>query len=111
MQQEDAPSAARTSVHSTITDAIIAAIEAGAPRYEMPWHRSGPGRSRPVNAVSRRPYRGVNVLALWIAAETKGYTHGVWATYRQWAALGAQVRKDEKGSPIVFFKEIERSAI
>jgi antirestriction protein ArdC len=63
-----------------------------------------------VNASSRIPYRGVNVLALWIAAEKKCYHTGTWATYRQWTALNAQVRKGETGSLIVFFKEIERRA-
>jgi len=28
----------------------------------------------------------------------------VWATYRQWAELGAQVRKGERASPVVFWK-------
>jgi antirestriction protein ArdC len=74
----------------------------------MPWHGSGLRRGRPVNAASRIPYRGVNVLALWIAAEKRGYRTGIWATYRQWTALDAQVRKAETGSLIVFFKEVER---
>jgi antirestriction protein ArdC len=107
MQQEEAPSAARTSVHFTITDAIVAAIEAGAPRYEMPWHRSGPALGRPTNADSKMPYRGVNVLALWVAAQKRGYGSGTWATYRQWKKLEAQVRKGETGTAVVFFKEIE----
>ena len=33
----------------------------------MPWHRSGV--SRPVNALTKKSYRGVNVVALWAAAE------------------------------------------
>jgi len=101
---------ARHDIRATITEQIVAAIEAGAPTFEMPWHRSGPSLGRPVNAVSGRPYRGVNVLALWVAALKKGYGSGTWATYRQWASLGAQVRKGEKGTPIVFYKEIERAA-
>jgi antirestriction protein ArdC len=32
------------------------------------------------------------------------------ATYRQWAALGAQVRKGEKGAYIVFYKSLNSSA-
>jgi antirestriction protein ArdC len=98
------------TVHARITEEIVAAIAAGAPKFEMPWHGTGHRRGRPVNAASRIPYRGVNVLALWIAAEKKGYPTGTWATYRQWSALDAQVRKGETGSLIVFFKEIERHA-
>jgi antirestriction protein ArdC len=35
----------------------------------------------------------------------RGYPYAVWATYRQWAELGAQVRKGEKASSVIFYKE------
>ncbi len=35
------------------------------------------------------------------------YNHGLWGTYRQWQEAGAQVRKDEKSSFIVFYKQFE----
>jgi antirestriction protein ArdC len=110
MYENEGPIVPQKTVHARITEEIVAAIAAGAPEFEMPWHGSGLQRGRPVNAASRIPYRGVNVLALWIAAEKKGYHTGTWATYRQWGALDAQVRKGETGSLIVFFKEIERRA-
>jgi len=97
----------RESVYVTITERIAAAIAAGAPRFEMPWHQSGPLLGRPLNALSRKPYRGINVLALWVAAQSRAFATGRWATYRQWATLGAQVRKGEKGSVIVFYKKAE----
>ena len=50
-------------------------------------------------------YRGVNVLALWITAEASGYSSGLWGTYRQWASLGAQIRKGEHGTTAVFWKQ------
>jgi antirestriction protein ArdC len=108
MQENEGPTAPQKTVHARITEEILAAIAAGAPKFEMPWHGSGLRRGRPLNAASRIPYRGVNVLALWVAAEKKGYRTGTWATYRQWTALDAQVRKGETGSLIVFFKEVER---
>lgn len=55
--------AERIDIHQTITDRIIAAIEAGPGRWQLPWHR-GSGDSRPVNIASNQPYRGVNILAL-----------------------------------------------
>lgn len=109
MQQESSV-VSRSSVHSKITEEIIAAIAAGASTFEMPWHRRGSSLGRPVNAVSKMPYRGVNVLALWVAARKKGYASGVWATYRQWAKLGAQVQQGQTGTVIVFFKEVERTS-
>jgi len=41
---------------------------------------------------------------LWATAQAEGYPSAVWATYRQWAELGAQVRKGEQSSPVVFWK-------
>lgn len=97
----------RGDVYSRVTAQIIAAIEAGAGSFEMPWHHDGSTTS-PLNAASRRAYRGVNVIALWAAAEGYGYPTGVYATYKQWAALGAQVRKGERGHLGVFWKTFDR---
>lgn len=87
-----------------VTQQIIAAIETGAEDFVMPWHRWGESMGSPINAVTRRPYRGINKLLLWIAAELDGHCSGRWATYRQWTAGGAQVRKGEKATAIVFWK-------
>ena len=94
----------RKDIFTNITDTIVAAIEAGASKYEMPWNKQGADSMLPVNAVTRKPYRGANVLMLWATAEEKGYPTHVWATYKQWEQLGAQVRKGEKSSLIIFWK-------
>jgi antirestriction protein ArdC len=96
----------RHDVYEAITDRVIAAIEEGAGQWQMPWHRSGV--SRPLNAHTKKAYRGVNVLALWVAADAEGYGTGFWASYKQWQELKAQVRKGERASLIVFWKELER---
>ena len=93
-------------VYTQVTDTLIAAIEAGAGNWQMPWHRHGVAHSRPSNALTGKRYRGVNVLALWAAAEARGFSTGIWGTYKQWQEKGAQVRKGEKSSLVVFFKEM-----
>ena len=87
-----------------ITRQIIDAIEAGAGEFKMPWHRWGEEIGQPVNAASGRAYRGFNTILLWSAAEKHGYSSGRWATYRQWSHSGAQVRKGEKSTPILFWR-------
>ena len=77
-----ASSAKRADVYTRITEEIAAAIEAGAGEWRMPWHHDGTAVTRPENVASRRRYRGVNVLALWIAAQSCGYAHGLWGTWR-----------------------------
>lgn len=97
----------RADVYSRITDQIAAAIEAGVTEWRMPWHHDGQSISRPINLASKKPYRGINVLALWIAAAAGCYTHGLWGTYRQWLAVGAQVSKGERGTTVVLWKQFQ----
>jgi len=97
----------RFDVYTSITDQIIAAIEAGAEHPQMPWHSQGSIIERPINVASQRAYRGVNTVALWASAYCQEFTHGLWGTYRQWQDRGAQVRKGEKSSVIIFYKDIE----
>lgn len=90
-------------IYQQITQQIISAIEAGTGSFQMPWHSDG-GSLRPLNASTGKPYRGINILALWSAADERGYSSDRWATYKQWSEMGAQVRKGEKSSHIVFWK-------
>lgn len=103
-------SAARADVYTRITHEIIAAIEAGTGQWRMPWHHDGAAITRPANVASRKRYRGINVLALWIAAEARGYGSGLWGTFRQWQTAGGQVRKGERGTTVVLWKPFGANA-
>jgi len=100
----------RFDIHQHITNQIVTAIEAGAGEFRLPWHRKAGNIMRPVNIASKKAYRGVNILALWAAADASGYESGIWGTYKQWTEAGAQVRKGEKASYVVFYKEITVAA-
>jgi antirestriction protein ArdC len=95
----------RFDIHQHVTNQIVATLEQGAGNFCLPWHRADASTMRPVNAASKAAYRGVNILALWAAAEQKGFASGLWGTYRQWESLGAQVRKGERASYVVFYKD------
>jgi antirestriction protein ArdC len=97
-----APSSADAG-YAEITARIVAAIEAGAGSYKLPWQREN-GTDRPVNALSGNRYNGINVLSLWEAGDRCGYKSGTWATFNQWKELGCPVRKGERGTRIVFVK-------
>lgn len=60
----------------------------------------------PVNVAGRR-YRGVNVPLLWATADAVGYRSNVWGTYKQWTERKAQVRKGEKATMVVFWKQLQ----
>lgn len=100
----------RLDIHQHITDQILALVEKSRGEFMLPWHVPA-STFRPTNVASNKPYRGVNILALWAAAENAGYTSGLWGTYRQWAEAGAQVRRGEKASYIVFYKEAGRGDV
>jgi antirestriction protein ArdC len=92
-----------TDIYQSITDQIVAALEAGAPPWVCPWQGSDADMA-PANLGTRRPYRGVNVLLLNMQAMLRGYGSNRWLTYQQARGLGAQVRKGETDTSIVFFK-------
>jgi antirestriction protein ArdC len=97
----------KADIYQAVTDKIISAIEQGAGAWRMPWHVEKVSGVGPINAVSEKAYRGVNVLILWATAMTEGYASPLWATYKQWADLGAKVRTGSRGTQIVFYKKLE----
>ena len=84
-----------------VTDDLVAAIEAGASGWQMPWQRLA--ANRPVS-VDDRPYRGWNALVLAMTAAERGWPSGRWATYRGWQRRGCQVRRGERGTHVVLWK-------
>lgn len=107
MSAQSQPAATRRDIHAEITSQLIAAIEADPGNPSMPWRRSSGPLFMPVNALTGNAYNGINVVSLWVSAECRGYSAPVWATYRQWSQLDAQVRKGERSSLVIFYKEYE----
>jgi antirestriction protein ArdC len=100
--------AEKKDIFQRVTDQIVSAIEEGTGSYRMPWRTPGGFPNSPINAVTKRQYRGINILVLWALAQQKQYKSGTWATYKQWQELGAQVRKGEKSANVVFWKFLDR---
>lgn len=67
------------------------------------WTQTWAGGGMPLNHTTKKHYRGINVLSLWIDRQHHDYPFNRWASYKQWKAAGGQVRKGEKGSPIIFY--------
>ena len=90
--------------YQEITDRMLQLVDS-AGRWSPPWRSLG--MDRPVNAITGNFYRGINVFMCWASSISNGYGSNRWASYNQWQALGAQVRKGERGTPIIFYKVIE----
>ena len=93
-------------LYQSVTDKIIAALEAGTPPWVCPWTRVQ-GSLAPANLSTGRPYRGINTLLLNVQAITQGYALNRWLTFQQARNLGGCVRRGETGTQIVFFKMLE----
>ena len=104
MSINDTTASDKRDVYASVTAQIINAIEQGVGNWRMPWHTSGRCAFSPINVTSKKAYRGINTVCLWAAAEAKGYESGEWGTYKQWQERGAQVRKGEKSTTVVFWK-------
>lgn len=95
--------------YQDVTNAIVAALEAGTKPWRMEWKRGG--IASPFGPLPRRAcgehYRGINVLLLWLASAERGFTADRWMTFKQAIELGGAVRKGEKGSRVVFFKTLD----
>jgi len=101
----------RLDIHQTVTDNIIAAIERGAGEWKMPWHQGfGHGLTFIPANIEGHTYHGLNVLHLLCACLNKNYSTNVWGSFRQLQATGLQVRKGEKASILIFYKQIDVEA-
>lgn len=89
-----------SDVMADLVARLVAAIEAGADGWEMPW-RTLAVRGWPTNQVTGVAYTGANTLLLHFAAQDSGYRTGRWATFKQWRTIDAQVRKGEHGTRAV----------
>lgn len=94
-------------VTNTIVD-MIKQGQATGTGWTAPWSKLAKF-GIPMNATTRRPYRGINVMLLWAAADDAGYESNEWATFKQWKNAGYRL-KDAKGCGrrIVFWKILEK---
>ena len=89
------------NIYETITDRLISQLESGVVPWRKPWSSANAsGLKLPVNRSTQKPYRGINSALLMFSP----YQSHEWVTFKQALDLGANVRKGEKGWPIVFWK-------
>lgn len=86
-------------VYQTVTDKMVAALEAGTVPWRKPWDSVN---GRPQN-MDGRPYRGINVMLLALS----GYASPFWLTFKQAKARGGSVNKGERSTMVVFWRQIK----
>ena len=85
-------------VFAIITNRIIDQLEQQVIPWRKPWTEGG----HPQNLFTKRPYTGINT---WLLGSL-GYSQNYFLTWKQVKSVGANVKKGEKGTMVVFWKRI-----
>lgn len=97
----------RRDIYQEVTDQIVKLLEEGTVPWRNPIKR-GSGDGWPKNLKSGKQYRGINVFLLAVRAWGSGFTSDFWLTFKQAKEKGGTVRKGEKSSLVVFWKQIQK---
>ncbi len=87
-----------------VTDKLITMIEdaeSGKGKWSKPWTTVLAGAGIGTNVTTKKEYKGWNIIALMMSQAENEFTYPLWATYKQWAGIGAQVQGGEKGTQLV----------
>lgn len=91
------PDRPKTDYVQMVAERVIEQLRTGTAPWLKPW-KAGE-LSLPRNPTTDKPYRGMN--SMWLAMQ--GRSDPRWLTYKQAAAIGAQVRKGEKGTIVQYW--------
>jgi antirestriction protein ArdC len=103
MAKPSGGSACRADLYDSVTQRIVAELEAGRVPWVQPWGTSGGAEAAlPRNALTDRCYSGINILILWGAVIEHGWPAQGWLTFRQALNAGGSVKRGERGTSVVY---------
>lgn len=88
--------------HEVINERFIELLEKGVAPWRQPWQSRQRGLA--INIVSGKKYTGCN----FFITNFQEFNSSRWGTYQQFKKLGGQVKKGEKGTPIIFYTCLEK---
>lgn len=101
-----------SDIYLDVTNKIVNALNQGVIPWIKPWTTTGLQNDLPfpINAITRRPYAGINIPLLWAEARLRGYRQDRWLTYNQARKAGGHVRKGEQSTLAVLYKPMSKEA-
>lgn len=93
-------SSTKLDVYQLVTDQIIALLEQGIIPWQKPWAEAGV----PMNLLSKRQYRGIN---LWLLLSLN-YANNFYLTWDQLKKIGGSVNQGQHGHIVVFWKQVKK---
>lgn len=82
-----------------MVDVVLSYMEQNPTEWQSGWQKFG----CPINAVSGKQYRGINLLYLAVVSMARKYTDNRWVTYVQAKELGAHVKSGETAVPVLYY--------
>ena len=102
-KEKDSPWKRSEDYAKQVSGEIIEQIKKGTAPWQKPWK---PGEAQaPENFATGKRYAGGNSLYLMSRQISEGRGDNRWGTYNQIREAGGAVRKGEKGTKVLFFKE------
>jgi antirestriction protein ArdC len=90
----------KLDVYELVTNRIIELLEVGTVPWLQPWTDAGV----PMNLMSKRPYRGIN---LWLLLSLQ-YERNLFLTWDQLKKIGGSVNQGQHGHIVVFWKNLKK---
>ena len=94
----------KTDIYDIVTNRIIENLEKGSIPWIKPWDTEN---TLDKNIHSGNEYNGINRVILGMS----GFQSNIWGSFKQWQSLGANVRKGETGTAIVFYSPVKTNSI
>jgi|SRR6185312_4730373 len=93
-------SSTKLDVYEMVTNRIIELLETGTVPWQKPWTDAGV----PMNFMSKRSYRGIN---LWLLLSLN-YERNLFLTWDQLKKIGGSVNQGEHGHIVIFWKNVKK---
>ncbi len=88
-------------IYQEVTDRIVGLLESGTVPWSKPWN---PSKEIPVNGITKKPYKGVNIWMLLYSQFNCRY----WATFNQIKGMKGKIKKGSTGRMVVYWNFVKR---
>jgi len=99
----------KKDIKNQILKELIEAVQKDIAPWEKPWKTQ---ILPPQNAISKRPYKGINLIRLFMLQNFKFKSADPrWCTFLQAKQQGWKIKKGARGTPIIFYEWKEKEYI
>lgn len=95
----------RRDIYQEVTNRILELLDGGVAPWRQPIKRSAQGNGMPKSLSTGKNYRGINVFLLAMTSWALGFESDYWATFNQISKQEGKVKKGEKSTLVVFWKQ------